>query len=493
MQIELDRNNREPLYRQLVTSVQQRIRSGALPPRTRLPTVRQLAQQLGVTRLTVHSAYAELQSGGWIEATVGRGTFVAEQIAQLITPPEAQLGREVTPAGMLADMLRMTQLPGLLSLARADPDPELFPLRAWQRASDLALSQGGVALMNYTTAQGDLQLRSAIAEVSRDRGITVGPDEIMVLNGVNHGMALACELLAGSGATVLVEQPTYLGMLNILQARGIRTLGVSLDAEGPILTELEQVFRTERPAFFYTIPTHQNPRGVCMSMARREAVVRLAERYQVPVVEDDIYSSLHYEGVALPAIKTLDRTGMVIYLNSFSKNLMPGLRMGYAIAAPVLIQRMARARQAHDICAPLMTQRALAIFLEQGGLESHLRRVIPRYRERRDALQRAMERFFPADVRWTQPRGGYSCWVRVPDDVDVTELYLSAIGRGVAFTPGAVFFATAGAKPYLRLCYGIEGPDRLRDAVATLGSLLRERRNVPMGTGPALSDFVPVV
>jgi DNA-binding transcriptional MocR family regulator len=233
MHIELDRGNREPLYRQLAASVQQRIRSGALPPRTRLPTVRQLAQQLGVTRLTVHSAYAKLQAEGWIEATVGRGTFVAESIEQLITPPEAQLGREVTPAGMLADLLRMAQLPGLLMLARADPDPTLFPLRAWQRAVEVALSQGGPALMNYTTAQGDLQLRSVLAELVRERGISAGPDEIMVLNGVNHGIALASDLLAGSGATVVVEQPTYLGMLNVLHARNIRALGVELDAEGP--------------------------------------------------------------------------------------------------------------------------------------------------------------------------------------------------------------------------------------------------------------------
>jgi 2-aminoadipate transaminase len=493
MQIELDRSNREPLYRQLASSVQQRIRSGALPPRTRLPTVRQLAQQLGVTRLTVHSAYAELQAGGWIEATVGRGTFVAERIEQLITPPEAQLGRELTPTGMLTDLLRMTQLPGLLALARADPDPELFPLRAWQRAVDTALSQGGPHLMNYTTAQGDQQLRSVLAELVRERGISAGPDEIMVLNGVNHGLALASDLLAGPGATVLVEQPTYLGMLNVLHARQIRAVGVGLDAEGPLLDALEQQIRRERPAFFYTIPTYQNPSGSCMSPARRAALFELAERYRLPIVEDDIYSMISFDQAPPPALKAADHTGRVIYLSSFAKNLMPGLRIGYAIAAPEIIQRMAMLRQASDICAPLLTQRALAVFLEQDALHNHLRRVLPRYQERRDALLRAMTRFFPAGVGWTQPRGGYSCFVRLPDGVNVTDLYLSAIGRGVAFTPGAAFSAEPEAHPHLRLCYGTEHPDRLVEAIATLGSLLRERQHGIAPHGSAISDFIPVV
>ncbi len=493
MQIELDRGNREPLYRQLASSVQQRIRSGALPPRTRLPTVRQLAQQLGVTRLTVHSAYSELQSGGWIEATVGRGTFVAEQIEQLITPPEAQLGREVTPAGMLADILRMAQLPGLLALARADPDAELFPLRAWQRAVDTALSQGGASLMNYTTAQGDQQLRSALAELMRERGVTVGPDEIMVLNGVNHGMALASDLLAGPGATVLVEQPTYLGMLNVLHARNIRAVGVELDAEGPILADLEQLIRTERPAFFYTIPTYQNPSGICMSPTRRAALLELAERYRLPIVEDDIYSMISFESTPPPALKAADRSGLVIYLSSFAKNLMPGLRLGYVVAAPDIIQRMVMLRQAYDICSPLLTQRALAVFLEHGALHSHLRRVRPHYQERRDAMLRAMTRFFPTGVSWTNPNGGYSCWVRLPVGMNVTDLYLSAIGRGVAFTPGAVFSAAPETHPHLRLCYGTEDPDRLSEAIATLGSLLRERQNGTTPPGTAMSDFIPVV
>ncbi|MFV9507879.1 MAG: PLP-dependent aminotransferase family protein [Oscillochloridaceae bacterium umkhey_bin13] len=493
MQFELDRSSREPLYRQLATSVQQRIRSGALPPCTRLPTVRQLAQQLGVTRLTVHSAYAELQAGGWIEATVGKGTFVAERIEQLVNPPIAELGREPTPAGMLADLLRMLQLPGLSALARADPAPDLFPLRNWQRASELTLTRGGPSLMNYTSPQGDPILRSTLAELVRLRGISAGPDELLITSGVTNGMALATMLLARPGSTVLVEQPTYLGLLTILAAQGVRAVGVPMDHEGLVVEAVEAALQEERPAFLYTIPTFQNPGGVCMSPARRAALLDLAERHRLPIVEDDIYGHLGYECDPPRALKADDRSGLVLYLNSFSKDLMPGLRLGYVVATPTLIAELVRLRQAQDICSPPLTQRSLAYFIEQGWWHNHIRRMLPRYRERRDALLRAMERHFPIGVTWTRPRGGFSCWVTLPPGIPVMDLYLSAISRGVAFVPGQVFSTGGEGSHQLRLCFSAEPPERISEAVATLGSLIRERGGNPTPPTPGLSDYVPVV
>jgi 2-aminoadipate transaminase len=493
MQIDLDRNSREPIYRQLEQEIQQRIRSGALPPQTRLPTVRQLAEQLGITRLTVHSAYAELQAGGWVEATVGRGTFVASRIDDLVAPPTAQFSREVTPTGMLSDILRMTQLPGLLALAKADPPAESFPLRNWQRASEIALETGGPQLMSYTTAQGDLQLRSALAEVVRERGICAGPDEIIITAGVTNGMALLTQLLARPGDTVLVEQPTYLGMLNILATNGVRVVGLPIDGEGIITDALEEALRNERPAYLYTMPTFQNPGGVSMSPARRAALLDLAERHNLLIVEDDIYGRLAYEGSPPPALKSADRNGRVIYLSSFSKSLMPGLRIGYVVAPPALINRLVYRRQAQDLCSPPLTQRALAIFIEHGWWHSHIKRMLPRYRERRDTLLQAMQRFFPPGVSWTRPQGGFACWVTLPPEVAITDLYMSAISRGVAFAPGEAFSAAPDGRPHLRLCFSVEPPEHLAEAIAILGSLLRERSASQSLATPSLAEYVPMV
>jgi 2-aminoadipate transaminase len=446
-----------------------------------------------VTRLTIHSAYAELQAGGWIEATVGRGTFVAEQIEQLISLPLAELGRESTPAGVMNDMLRMSQLPGLAGLARADPAPDFFPLRNWQRASELALTAGGVGMMNYASPQGDLNLRSILAETVRERGISAGPDELLIVAGVTNGMALATMLLARPGATVLVEQPTYLGLLHILAAHGVRALGLPMDEDGLIIEAVEQALEEERPAFLYTIPTFQNPSGSCLSGQRRAALLELAARRHLPIVEDDIYGLLSYEGAAPRALKANDHRGQVIYLSSFSKSLMPGLRMGYMVARPELIREFMLLRQAQDICSPLLTQRALAIFIEQGWWQSHLRRMLPHYRERRDSLLQALDRHCPSSVSWTRPHGGFSCWLSLPPNIPVMDLYLSAISRGVAFTPGQVFSAGGLAQQQLRLCFSSETPARLNEAVATLGSLIRERSVERIAASPAICEYVPVV
>lgn len=492
MQIELDRSRHEPLYVQLADHIQERIRSNALPPGTRLPTVRHLAQQLGVTRLTVHSAYAELQAGGWIEATVGRGTFVAARTPARLARPADRFGHEVTPAGLMSDMLHMTQLPGLYELAKADPTPALFPLRNWQRASELALAADGAELLNYTTSQGDPVLRATLCELVRERGISAGPDEIMVTSGVSQGLALATEVLARPGMTVLVEQPTYLGLLNILAARGVEAVGLPVDEHGLVVAAVEQALHDQRPAFLYTIPTFQNPGGVCLAPERRAALLELARRHNLPIVEDDIYARLAYDTAPPPALKSIDRSGQVIYLSSFSKCLMPGLRIGYAVAPAASIHKMVLARQAHDLCSPLLTQRALALFIERGWLHSHVRRVLPHYRERRDALLQALERFLPADVQWTYPHGGMACWVTLPQLTSSADLYMRAIARGVAFAPGEVFKATSDGQAHFRLCFGAESPERITEAVATLGSLLREQGlRQPHRAHPG--EYVPIV
>ncbi|MBC8074531.1 MAG: PLP-dependent aminotransferase family protein, partial [Chloroflexales bacterium] len=431
--------------------------------------------------------------GGWVEATVGRGTFVAEQEERTPTPTTSELGQEVTPRGVMNDLLRMAQMPGLLSLAMNDPDADAFPLRDWQRCTDEALEQGGARVMGYATPQGDQSLRNALATLVHERGLTVGPDEIMVTGGATQALALTCDALARPGDTVLVEQPTYLGSLNIMAARGLQPIGIATDDEGLQIEPLERALQQQRPALIYTIPTFQNPSGVCLSNERRAALLELAARHNVPIIEDDVYGRLCYEGVPPPALKAADARGLVVHIGSLSKILMPGLRMGYIVATPALLQQLSAARQASDLCSPLLTQRALALFIGRGLLTSHIRRSLPRYRERRDALLLAMEQHFPAGVFWTRPRGGFACWVALPVGSSVTELYMAAIARGVAFAPGDVFCAAPLARPHMRLSFGAQTPHAIAEAVSVLGELLRERaghRALPVSVKV---DCVPLV
>jgi 2-aminoadipate transaminase len=490
MQIVLNRGGSQPLYTQLAQDIQRRIRSGALPPGARLPTVRELARQLGVTRLTVHSAYSELQAGGWVEATVGRGTFVAtpSEPAVLLGDPSRDLSRP----NILNDMLHMARVPGMRSLAMADAAPDLYPTRDFGRALEEALASGSAAL-GYTPSQGDPLLRTTLAELLRDRGVSAGPDEIVITSGVTQGMSLIARTLAGPGDTVIVEQPTYLGLLNVLAAQGIRAVGVPIDEEGLVVEALEPLLREHRPRFIYSIPVFQNPSGVCLSSSRRAALLELIERYRVPLVEDDIYSQIAFEGAAPPALKAGDSAGLVLHISSFSKSALPGVRVGYVVAAPQIAARLTAAKQADDLCSPALLQRAMALFIQHGWLASHLRRAIPRYRERRDALMAAMAHNFPAGLRWTTPRGGFCSWVALPQGVSTSDLYLAAVERGVAFAPGDVFFANPQRQPYMRLAFSGLTPELIGEATAILGQVLSTHLNRRLFVGPLPSDYVPLV
>jgi DNA-binding transcriptional MocR family regulator len=487
--IELNRDSAQPLYQQLAHDIQRRIRSGALPPGARLPTVRELAQQLGVTRLTIHSAYSELQAGGWVEATVGRGTFVAPQAD---TPRAlAQPGRDLSAQSMMSDMLRMAQLPGLSSLSMAEPAPDLYPLRDFKSALDEALS-AGVSMLNYASSQGDPLLRTVLAEQLRDRGVRAGPDELLITSGTSQALALIAQTLARSGDAVIVEQPTYLGLLNTLGAQGLRPIGVPVDEEGLVVDALEPLLQAHRPRFIYTIPAFQNPTGVCLSQPRRAALLGLAARYRIPVVEDDIYGRLCYEGQPPPALAADDSDGLVLHAGSFSKSLLPGVRIGYVAAAPQLIARLVVAKQANDLCSPPLLQRAMAIFLQHGKQAAYLRRALPRYRERRDALLTAMARFFPSGLRWSAPRGGFCVWIALPQGISTPDLYLAAVERGVAFAPGDVFFNGPPPRPYMRLAF-IQTPEAIHDAVAILGDVLNAQVARRPFRAPARADYIPLV
>jgi 2-aminoadipate transaminase len=490
MQISLNRNSPQPLYTQLAQDIQRRIRSGALPPGARLPTVRELARQLGVTRLTIHTAYSELQAGGWVEATVGRGTFVAapDEPAALLTEP----GRDLSAPSILNDMLQMARLPGMRSLAMADAAPDLYPVREFGRALEEALASSS-SVLGYTPSQGDPMLRTTLADLLRERGISAVPDEIVITSGVTQGMSLLAHTLARAGDAVIVEQPTYLGLLNVLNAQGIRAIGAPLDEEGLVVDQLEQLVVEHRPRFIYSIPVFQNPSGVCLSPARRGALLELVERHRIPLIEDDIYNQLAYEGAPPPALKADDRSGLVINVGSFSKSALPGARIGYVVASPHLAGRLAAGKQADDLCSPPLLQRAMALFIQHGWLSAHLRRAIPQYRQRRDALMGAMARHFPAGLRWTSPRGGFCSWVELPAGASTSDLYLAAVERGVAFAPGDVFFAGPAPRPYIRLSFSSLTPELIGEATQILGQVISAHLTRRAFATPSMADWVPLV
>lgn len=494
LSIALDRTARAPIYQQVAGQIRQQIDAGQLPAGTRLPTIRQLAQQLGVTRLTVQTAYAELQSGGWLEATVGRGTFVSREApgAGQAAPSFAAAGGGFTPATVMGDILQIGHGREKHSLASASPDPQLFPAdEFWACLADQR--QNAAAVVGYGPAQGDVQLRVALADHLRERGLQVTPADLLVTAGVTQGLALSAATLAEPGDVVLVEQPTYIGILHQLRTAGLQPLGVPVDDEGIRLDALDRLAAQTRPRFLYTIPSFQNPTGSCLSPDRRRDLLALAKTHGFLIIEDDIYAPLAYDAPAPPALKALDEHDQVVYLTSFSKVLMPGLRLGCMVPPRALQDRLLARRLAADLVSPSLLQQALAAFLQGGGLRRHLRRVLPVYCGRRDALLAALQTYAPPALQWTRPSGGFCAWLTMPRRGGLGEIARLMAQQGSEVAPGEVFLAQPSADQHVRLCFGSLPVDAITRSLRTLCRIVREQLALP---APALSeggDYAPLV
>jgi 2-aminoadipate transaminase len=493
MKLEIHRQSDLPLYQQVVERLRALIYSGALPPGDRLPTVRQLAADLGLTRLTIHAAYAELQAQGLIESFVGRGTFVAPRLP---LPASGPIGSQAQPPapwhveGLLAEMEGQ---PGssLLNFAQAHPAPETFPTRDLGKTLRAALADP--AALGYGVIQGEPALREQVSRLLLDRGISVSPDHVLITAGAQQGIGLALRAFTAPEEVVLVEEPTYPGALELAALRGQRLVGIPTDAGGISLAALEAACAAYHPRLLYLIPTYQNPTGRTLSSERHAALLRLARAQHLLIVEDDVSGLLALDEPAPLPLKASDTEGQVIYLTSFSKVFTPGLRLGALVAAPTYLPKLAACKQSTDLsCSPLL-QRALADYLRHGYLAAHLQRVRTLYQTRRDAVLAALEHSL-SPCAWTSPSGGLNIWITLPPSLNEQEFVREARERGIGVAPGRLFFPQPRREGYIRLSFGAHPPQRIEEGVATLGQVLqgylRRRREVMARAGREAGPFV---
>jgi DNA-binding transcriptional MocR family regulator len=486
MVIQLTRQSETPLYLQVAHQLRRQIERGQLAPCTRLPASRKLAKQLGVNRITVVNAYAELEAEGLVVSRVGSGTFVAEGItappaAAETAAPSAWPGpRPMHQAWnanqMMAEMSRLARQPGVISFASGAPASEFLPVNEFRRALNEVLRRDGAEALQYEQVAGYLPLRESIAHSLREQDIQVTGEEILITAGCQQALDMALRLLTRSGnGTLIVEDPCYLGLLDLTTSRRITPVGVPLDRHGLQVEGLEPLILRHRPQLIYVTPSFQNPTGVTMSLTRRQALLQIAAQTGVPILEDASYNELRYEGEQLPTLKSLDRNNSVIYAGGYSKTLVPGIRIGYLIAPPGLHQRIVAAKQTADVLTSPLNQRALHAYLQSGHFASHLDQVRQAYRERRDGMLAAMDRYFPAGAEWRCPKGGLYIWVDMPDDgPTATDLYLTAINYNVAFAIGSVFSATGSAVSGMRLNFVVHGPDEIDEGIRRLGKAWHE-------------------
>jgi GntR family transcriptional regulator/MocR family aminotransferase len=491
MEIPLDRDAATPLYQQIQQHIARLIREGALPAQARLPATRRLAADLGVNRITVSNAYAELEAAGLVYAQTGRGTFVCapspaphQTASEPHAPAQWPLWQQALAAHPIntqsplsarwSTLLARASEPGVISFAGGVPDLDTFPVEDFGRAMRAVLRRDGQMAMDYGSAQGYTPLRQAIANFLGQQGLVAAPDEVFIASGSQQALSLLGMALLRPGDTVIVESPTYANALRLFRWLEARLVGVPTDEGGLRVDLLEHLLQHHRPRLIYTIPTFHNPTGATLGGARRRALLALAQRHGTPIIEDDYVGDLRYDGPREPSLRALDRAGNVIHLSTFSKTLMPGPRVGFVLARGPLLERLVSLKRQTDLGTSDLIQRALEVYVGEGRWRAHTRRVSRVYRQRRDVMLATMQRCFPPQARWNTPQGGFFVWVRLPNGTSINDLYLAALERGVAFAPGPLFFPGAPAYPALRLSFSQGPSERITQGIERLGLAMHE-------------------
>jgi len=484
MRIPIDRHNEIPLYQQIENWLRQNILSGSLPTETRLPATRTLASELGISRITVKNAYAALEGDGLILTREGSGTFVAPRISSL--------GLEVNTGGQdwplwqeeaAREPVFGVEMPqphtrhlNPISFTGVG-DPRQFPLKEFAKTIQDVLRRDGVAALEYGPFDcGYSPLRETIIHVLASQGIQARPQEVLITSGSQQALALTCQVLLKAGDVVLVEKPTYNLALELFRTLGLKIVGMPVDEMGMQVDGLEPLLQQHHPKLIYTIPNFQNPSGACLSGARRRQLLALVDRYNVPILEDDFAGDLRYEGRAQPAIKALDGGGRVIFVGTFSKMLMPGLRVGYLLANGPIFERLSHQKQVQDLTTSPIMQRVLDLYVTVGRYQAHLRRSTRLYRSRRDAMLSAIRQYLPG-VTLIPPQGGLFMWLKLPDGVSSLDLLPLALEAGVEFAPGTRFFSNpAEGEAFLRLNFASRTEEEIHLGIQRLSTALHRIR-----------------
>ncbi|MGH9340901.1 MAG: PLP-dependent aminotransferase family protein [Acidobacteriota bacterium] len=488
MLIVIDRGSAVPIYQQVFSGIRGLISQGVLKPGEQIPSTRELSSKLGVSRRTIDQAFALLQSDGVIESHVGQGSFVSRAAQRAAGATSKNFERDesgVEPdfwESILPDESERASVEHMViaagnsvpySFVAAMPDPKLFPVQRFRRCVDTVLKRSGRSLTELGDTYGYYPLREYLAKRLQRDSIQVAPDEILITSGCQQSLNLISLLLVSANDSVVIENPTYPGALRALTLRAGRSHGIQTPITEQSLALLPEILERERPKLIYAVSNYQNPTGGLMGINERKQLVNMALQYKIPIIEDDVFGELHFEGTRLPNLKAFDKKGSVILINSFSKSLNTGIRIGWIAASRKVIEQLSYFKEVVDLQTNGIVQAALYTFCRRGILDRHLKRVRRIFMGRRDALMESLTRYFPRDCFWSHPKGGLSIWVTLPPDLDSRKLFWLAQAKGVAFFPGEFFyFGSRTRRNTLRIGFGTLEPEKITEGIKILGSLL---------------------
>ncbi|MGB9823574.1 MAG: PLP-dependent aminotransferase family protein [Candidatus Hydrothermia bacterium] len=378
-------------------------------------------------------------------------------------------------SSVIRELLKLTQQPDVISFAGGLPAPELFPIEQIKKASIELLEKEGQRMLQYGPTEGYPLLKEEIAKYMKKMGVECSPDEILPTSGSQQALDLVGKIFINESDLIFVSKPTYLGALQAFNSYGPKYVGSVMDDDGLIPEEVEKVLKKHRPKFMYVISTFHNPAGVTMPLERRKRLIELAEKYDTFIVEDDPYSRLRFEGEDIPPLAALSRE-RVIYLGTFSKVLAPGFRLGWIVAPKAVMTKLVQAKQGTDLHTGTYVQYLAAHLCAQDLIETHLSKIREVYKNRRNIMLDAMDKYFPKEgFHWTRPQGGLFLWVIMPEKIDGAKLLEKAVEMKVAYVPGNAFYPDPEeGKNTMRLNFSNMKEELIVDGIKRLGELLNK-------------------
>lgn len=472
-EIKLDKNSTQHLYIQLYNQIKSLIINGEISHHTKLPPIRKLAELLTVNNVTIVNAYKLLEQEGYVYKKIGSGTFVQDLSTKdlqnkLINEEIQSFSEELNPSqGPHVELKGQS-----INFASTAPTPDLFPVDDFKVVLNEVLDRDKGKAFVYQESEGYYPLRRSIKKYIESYGIDSDIESIQIISGAQQGIDILSKSLVEYGDIVFTESPTYAGAISAFKSRAARIIDIPIEEDGIDIRTLENKLRSFRPKFIYLMPNFQNPTGYSYSEEKKKKILQLAEEYNTFIVEDDYLSDLSFWGSGNSTLKSMDNSNRVIYIKSFSKLFMPGLRLAFMIIPKSIYNEVLSAKHTSDISTSGLIQRAFDLYLNKGKWRKHIEHMEEKYKKRSEILVQSLEKYMPKEISWYIPNGGLNFWLSLPQGYSANELYKLSVKNQVIFVPGSVFFPDQGVSTHFRISIASVYSEEIPKGIEKLSKLI---------------------
>ncbi|SJZ51389.1 MocR-like pyridoxine biosynthesis transcription factor PdxR [Selenihalanaerobacter shriftii] len=471
--VQLDKISSKHLYIQLYSQLKSLIEKGEVKTHTKLPSIRKFAEELGVNNVTVVNAYNLLAEEEIVYKKVGSGTFVAPKVEfkeDIYLDEEVYIDEDTK----FIEERKESGQEGIINFATAAPTPDLFPISPFKRLINKVLERDGGYAFGYQKSQGYLALRKSISKYINRYQIEADVNEIQIISGAQQGIDILAKTFLDYGDTVFVEQPTYPGAISVFKSRNANITEIPINQNGIDLKLLESELKKEKPKFIYLMPNFQNPTGYSYSQEKKERILELAQKYDLLIIEDDCLSDLNYGESNNMALKAMDEDERVIYIKSFSKIFMPGLRLAFLIIPECHFNDILLSKYMSDIFTDGLIQRVLDLYFREELWEKQLNKLKETYQQRYQIMITVLNEYLPQECDFVAPEGGLNIWLELPQGLTANELYDKAFAAGINIAPGTVFYHNQPQTNKVRLSIAAVTEREIKEGIKKLGDVINK-------------------